>query len=60
MANKMPGTGVEQYIPYAARTGNESIVYFTRELSPAGLKKVYERVNGRLKGKVAVKLHTGE
>ena len=48
------------YIPYEERTGNESIVYFTRELSAAGLQKIYERVNGTITGKVAIKLHTGE
>ena len=35
-------------------------VYFTRDLSPEGLIKVYEKVNENIKGKVAVKLHTGE
>ena len=48
------------YIPYEARTGNESIVYFTRDLSAEGLRKVYERVNAHIGGRVAVKLHTGE
>ena len=48
------------YVPYAERTGNESIVYFTRDLSAAGLAKVYERVNACIGGRVAVKLHTGE
>lgn len=37
-----------------------SIVYFTRDLSAEGLRKAYERVNGEIGGKVAVKLHTGE
>ncbi len=60
MTEKIPGTGGERYVPYAERTGNESIVYFTRDLSPEGLKKLYRRVNGRIQGKVAVKLHTGE
>ena len=32
------------YIPYEQRRGNESIVYFTRDLSPEGLKKAYEKV----------------
>ena len=52
--------GGEHYVPYEERTGNESIVYFTRDLSPAGLQKIYEKVNGAMKGKIAVKLHTGE
>ncbi len=54
------GKGGERYVPYEERTGNESVVYFTRDLSEAGLRKVYEKVNGMMKGKVAVKLHTGE
>ena len=49
-----------RYIPYEERTGNESIVYFTRDLSPQGLMRMYERVNEHICGKVAVKLHTGE
>ena len=55
-----PGTGGERYVPYSERTGNESIVYFTRDLSAEGLRKLYNRVNGDITGKVAVKLHTGE
>ena len=38
---KAPGTGGEKYIPVEERTGNESIVYFTRDLSPEGLRKIY-------------------
>lgn len=39
---------------------SRSKVYFTRDLSAGGLKKIYEKVNENIKGKVAVKLHTGE
>ena len=60
MRNIKPGTGGEHYVPYEERRGNESIVYFTRDLSPAGLKKAYEAVNANICGKVAVKAHTGE
>ena len=49
-----------KYIPYEERTGNESIVYFTRDLSEKGLEKAYRKICGNLKGRVAVKLHTGE
>ncbi len=38
----------------------KSIVYFTRDLSPAGLKKLFARISVPLTGRVAVKLHTGE
>ncbi|MBQ0064345.1 MAG: DUF362 domain-containing protein [Firmicutes bacterium] len=49
-----------KYVPYEERTGNESIVYFTRDLSAEGLEKMYNRIKGNLSGKIAVKLHTGE
>ena len=32
------GHGGEKYIPYEERKGNESIVYFTRDLLAEGLK----------------------
>lgn len=54
------GTGGEVYVPYGERTGGESVVYFTRDLSAEGLKKIYERVSANMTGKVAIKLHTGE
>ena len=54
------GKGGEFYVPYENRTGCESIVYFTRDLSAEGLEKIYKKVSGVLHGKVAVKLHTGE
>ena len=58
MAEKtLPGN---VYVPYDERTGNESIVYFTRDLSPEGLKNAFEKVSANLQGRVAVKLHTGE
>ena len=56
-----PGTGGDHYIPYEEREkGPESTVYFTRDLSAEGLKKIFERVKGRLTGKIGIKLHTGE
>lgn len=57
---KTAGIGGDHYIPYEERTGNESIVYFTRDLSAEGLVKMYEKIRENLTGKVAVKLHTGE
>ena len=57
---KTPGTEGEKYIPIEKRTGNESIVYFTRDLSAEGLERLYQKVKGNICGKVAVKLHTGE
>ena len=50
-----PGTGGGRYVPYGERTGNESIVYFTRDLSAAGLQKIYRRVSGCITGRVGIK-----
>ena len=60
MNNVKAATDGNIYVPFEKRCGNESIVYFTRDLSPAGIRKAYEKVNGNICGKVAVKLHTGE
>lgn len=35
-------------------------VYFTKDLSVEGIKKLYAKVGGEIKGKVAIKVHTGE
>ena len=56
----MPGKDGNKYVPYEQRTGNESIVYFTRNLSPEGLIKAYEQVSANIEGRTGVKLHTGE
>ena len=60
MSEVKAGIGGEHYQPYAERTGGESVVFFTRDLSAEGLKKAYAAIQGNLTGKVAVKLHTGE
>ena len=60
MSKITAGTGGDKYIPYGERTGAESVVYFTRDLSAAGLIKIFDRVKEVLSGKIAVKLHTGE
>ena len=39
---------------------SKSIVYFTRDLTPAGALKVFDKLDKTLPGKVAVKLHSGE
>ena len=38
----------------------KSIVYFTKNITKEGLIKIYEALNRNLKGKVAVKISTGE
>ena len=58
--DKVPGTGGDHYIPYEERKGPESVVYFTRDLSASGLRRISALVNGNMQGKVAIKLHTGE
>jgi len=44
----------------AAPRGNKSQVFFTPELSGAGLLKIYEKIGAGITGKVAIKIHTGE
>jgi len=57
---KVSGTNGNIYVPYSQRTGEKSVVFFTRDLSPTGLQKIYDKVSAGLTGKIAVKLHTGE
>lgn len=59
-AAPVPGAGGDIYIPYAQRQGAESVVWFTRDLSAQGLRKIFAKVGSALTGKVAIKLHTGE
>ncbi|MDL2321350.1 DUF362 domain-containing protein [Desulfosarcina sp. OttesenSCG-928-B08] len=40
--------------------GRKAKVYFTKDLSVKGLRKVYAQVRQNMTGKIAVKLHTGE
>ncbi|MBQ7727578.1 MAG: DUF362 domain-containing protein [Clostridia bacterium] len=56
----VPGSRGDRYMPFDRRTGPESVVFFTRDLSPDGLIRIYDRVSSVLQGKIAVKLHTGE
>lgn len=37
-----------------------SEVFFTKDLSAAGLMQIYAKINQSISGKVAIKLHTGE
>ena len=39
---------------------SKSVVYFTKEISSSALQKMYHTLNHPLKGKVAVKISTGE
>ena len=60
LQNPMPGKDGNKYVPYEERTGNESIVYFTRNLTSEGLIKAYEQVSENIEGNIGVKLHIGE
>lgn len=44
------------------KTKGESVpkVYFTKDISPEGLLKLYNKVNEDITGKVIIKFHTGE
>jgi uncharacterized Fe-S center protein len=46
----------------ASRSGTQekATVFFTRDISGEGLRKLYARVNQGMTGKIAIKLHTGE
>jgi uncharacterized Fe-S center protein len=47
-------------IASAATVQDKTSVYFTRDISVSGLLKIYEKVNGGMSGKIAIKLHSGE
>ena len=59
-AKPVPGKDGNRYVPYEERSGENSVVFFTRDLSEEGLIKIFDRVSSVLTDKVAVKLHTGE
>lgn len=54
------GSGGEVYLPFELRGGDESQVYFTRDLSTEGLGRIYRRIGQQIGGRVAIKVHTGE
>ena len=55
-----PGTDGDKYVPMEDRTGRKSVVFFTRDMSPEGLIKIYDRVKEGISESTAIKLHTGE
>lgn len=50
------GAGVH----YATASDDASVVYFTKDISPAGLVKAYNALNWTPTGKVGIKMSTGE
>ena len=63
-AEKAQGTNVTESTVMeeenAATETDAPAVYFTADISPAGLQKVYEALNWTPSGKLAVKMSTGE
>lgn len=41
-------------------SAHKPVVYFTRDISPEGLVKIYDKISTNIDGKVAIKFHTGE
>lgn len=52
--------GGDHYVAPSQRQGGEAVVYFTRDLSAAGLLKAYDAIAQNMTGKVGIKLYTGE
>jgi uncharacterized Fe-S center protein len=48
-----------EIVPAADAVADAAAVYFTSNITPAGLMAVYEALGQEAKGKVAVKIHTG-
>ncbi|MBP5707868.1 MAG: ferredoxin, partial [Alphaproteobacteria bacterium] len=43
-----------------AKTNDVPVVYFTRDISPAGLVRAYNALNWKPNGRVGIKMSTGE
>ena len=50
---------IEPHVPYNDENAS-SVVYMTHDISPEGLRRIYDILQVNPKGKVAVKLSTGE
>ncbi len=48
------------YVKFLKCKKDVPVVYFTRDISPDGLIKLYKKVNQNIDGKVLIKMHTGE
>ena len=44
----------------AAAENKKAQGFFTKDISPRGLVRIYSRINETVTGKVAIKIHTGE
>ena len=60
-SRKMTAEDIENFVSeQPSAEGGASVVYFTRDISPEGLVKVYDALGVEPKGRVAVKISTGE
>ena len=50
----------KQEAPAAAMADGEAVVYLTRDISPEALVNIYKALGVEAKGRVAVKISTGE
>ena len=53
-------TAVALFLALTATVFGQSKVYFTKEISPASLVRIFKALNVEAKGRVAVKISTGE
>ncbi|MBQ7459592.1 MAG: DUF362 domain-containing protein [Bacteroidales bacterium] len=60
MAMVLPSCGQNNNKKAQTTDESASVVYFTKDISPEGLIKVYEALGVEAKGRVAVKISTGE
>lgn len=54
------GCGSSEKKSQAGEQASESVVYFTRDISPAGLMRAYKALGREAEGRVAIKISTGE
>ncbi len=45
---------------YAQDKKDSSVVYFTKDISPEGVMKIFQYIKSNVKGKVGIKVHFGE
>jgi len=57
---KVQGSLYAEEMPGTLRSAQKSTVYFTTDISPKGMMAVYNALNAKPVGKIAVKLSTGE
>lgn len=60
MAATTPASPANEQKITSANNNGKATVYFTKDISPGGLVKLYEKINQDITGKVAIKIHTGE